>query len=738
MKFKYLQAHAVVACIFVLVLVWLLASLPWISGQAVIGWDNLDYVYPQIKFIASTILRGEFPSWNPYSFGGVPVLSDPQGMLFTPHTLVAVIMGERYSIHFNDATTLLSVLLGSIALFLYTYKENGQTVLWALIAAVVFMLGGSATARLQHVPQIITYATLPIILLLVQKVCSTPTWAATGLLAAVLALYLINLNQVAFIGAFALAPLAILHIRHSVQPKRSALLLACASILAALAVLPVVVAMFETLSLTPRSAAATGMVFSNSLPPYVALGIAVDGLFGLKSWPSAPFWTPTDPSQDYLYVGAVPAVCLLAAIAFVRFKDAQLLVCLGMLVLLLLFSMGSFTPVFPFVFKYVPGFSFSRRPADAEYFVALFSALSIAYVGPILYSRVREAGPVRWAWCTILLAVAGLGSMTAWSEIHELATNFEQESSLAAIGGWAIFKIVIAVLAVAAVVFIRHLLTKVAVAGLLFVFVAADLISAARFSPFVAVPAESTEMAPLYRNPRDWRESTAPTAELFRFLEDKGAVGPLAEHRVEFLGGPLAVGVPLAFAVLNSQGYSPLRIKPYATAFGRQVNTLAGREFPDGSNYNDPLNRQLGLRWVIVYVPAAEADPPLLKTWRSIRQIRKEMQGANWAHLVETFGNYEVWELDGAQPRVVSQNGNCLITDYQVAHLTIECTSGAATRVVLNDTMVPGWSACVDGKPAPIDLYEGVFRSTLVPSGRSTVSMTYQSVPWLRWLDGCS
>ena len=80
----------------------------------------------------------------------------------------------------------------------------------------------------------------------------------------------------------------------------------------------------------------------------------------------------TDESFNYLFVGIAPALVLmwfgLAAGGFAR-KGCRTLA----LVLLAatLFALGRYTPLFAFVFDYVPGFTFFRRPVDATFVMLL-------------------------------------------------------------------------------------------------------------------------------------------------------------------------------------------------------------------------------------------------------------------------------------------------------------------------------------------------------------------------------
>lgn len=729
----------------ILCVVWVVACWPWLGGRAMIGWDNIDYVYPQMRFFAQSMSRGELPWWNPYSFGGTTVIGDPQGMFFVPHTLAAALLGDAYSIVANDIMTLAGVLLGAIALFFYALGETRGPRLWPLVGAVVFMLGGSATGRLEHVPQIVSYSMLPIVLLVVQSICLRPrVWKGLALALAVAAL-LLNLNQVAFLAVFLLTPLALVHLARSGCKAHAFSVLLAGGLAGAAIAGPVIAAMLETLQFSTRSSllAAPSPVFPMSLPPFMVAGLVLDGLFGFKAWPQSPFWGPTDPSQDYLYIGVLPALVIVISLAVNRLRPVHFAACLLLFLTALLFSMGSYTPFFLFLFDHVPGFAFTRRPADGEYFLGLFAALLVAHAGTGLSAGIAVRH--RLAQAVLVLGIVLLAAVAAGSGLAAFARQAGQAAALQAAWHAALPKAALALAVLALALWPRGRLPRNLGVAAVVVFVAADLM-AGHLSPFVAVPDARVEQAPLYRHPATWRDLDHPMAAALRFLEAQGAMGPGARYRVEVLGGPLATATPLAFEAFNAQGYSPLRLFPYAGIFGAQGHTAGGSAFPEAApDFASAPYRALGLRWVLVHLPAVVPGPPSPPGWKSVGELRAQMAAASWARKAQQFGDYEVWELPHAEPRLrlVQPSGagpaagRCTFRDDRPTRLRIACETNAPAELVLNDAMAPGWTACVGNSVVPIELADGVFRRVAVPAGRSVVVMTYQGLPWLRTAGSC-
>jgi hypothetical protein len=62
-------------------------------------------------------------------------------------------------------------------------------------------------------------------------------------------------------------------------------------------------------------------------------------------------------------------------------------------------------------------------------------------------------------------------------------------------------------------------------------------------------------------------------------------------------------------------------------------------------------------------------------------------------------------------------------------HLTLEAELPAPGVLVVSETWYPGWSAAVDGKPAPLLRADYAFRGVALPAGRHTVEMRFFSRP---------
>jgi hypothetical protein len=68
---------------------------------------------------------------------------------------------------------------------------------------------------------------------------------------------------------------------------------------------------------------------------------------------------------------------------------------------------------------------------------------------------------------------------------------------------------------------------------------------------------------------------------------------------------------------------------------------------------------------------------------------------------------------------------------YEPDRLEIDVDAGAPALLILSETWDPGWSATVDGQPAPVLLADHVLRAIPVPAGQHSVELRYDP-PYLR------
>ncbi len=719
-----------------IVLAWAVVSERFLRGQLVIPWDSTDAFFPQARFVVDAIRGGQAPWWNPFLYGGQPVLGDPQGMIFTPQVLVGLFAGAHFNQYVFDVTSLATVLCGGIGLAWYARAYSDSRTL-PILGALVFIAGGVATSRLQHVPQIASYGLLPLQLLALRAVCLRPTVLRTVLLVLVLVAGVLNPNQVTFLSAFALLPFVGLHLIESRGRIVALLALAVAAVVVVLAALPMLSAILEFVAISNRPATDITESYGTSFPLFNIASVFLPGLYGVIN-PLNGTWTPTDLTQDYLYVGIIPAVVLLASLFFPRQASAVTALCWVGLIAAFVFAMGMNTPVYPFLFHHVPGFSAFRRPADGGYFINLFIALLVGS------ARVPERARLApWPMPVIVATVLAIGAGGLLVLVALYAEHRGHGADLLILLRAFAWRLAILV----AVVLVLSRMDRRAVwwlvAPLMIGLTVLDLADAGRARSVFGAEARGSEIAQTYSGSLSWSTPHNSLEASITFLQQSGAAGDNPAWRIEAIGGGLSTNMPMAFRILTTQGYDPLQLRAYDQAVGAQDLLNEAKQFTTESpSYDSPDYRRLGLRYVLIHRYIAENTVNFGAFGAAVAKIRAGFMAGDWARLLPAPGLYEIWQLRNAMARanVVAADGTeqpCDVVSYGTVSVSVRCHAAAPGRLVLGDSYAPGWRACIDGSPVPVEPFQGIFRSVTVPQGDSRTDFHYQAVPFLRTAGSC-
>ena len=151
----------------------LLPLLYFLPGKVILapgdGWtQNLGVRY----LIGESIRQGILPLWNPYIFGGMPLLATVYpGALYPPSWLFAF-LSPVWAINIVVITTFQLALIGTY-LFARSVKLSK---LGALVAAITFSFGGFMIAHIGHTSRIAAAAWLPFVLLAIEKLFQENKW----------------------------------------------------------------------------------------------------------------------------------------------------------------------------------------------------------------------------------------------------------------------------------------------------------------------------------------------------------------------------------------------------------------------------------------------------------------------------------------------------------------------------------------------------------------------------------
>ncbi len=738
---------------------WLFLAWPWLTGEALIPWDAKIEFYPTVRFLSDVWHRGESAFWNPFVYGGWPLVADPQSLIFSPLFAALAWLVERPSMAAVDRVELVHLLLAGWAVLAW-FRLAGWSVPGGVLAALLAMFGGTVAGRLQHVGLVVSYAwlaiSLPLLRLALER--ASAAWAvAAGVAAAILAL---GRDQVAMLGCWALAGYVAYAWFTAERPgawlrSRWPTLLITAGTAGSIVLLPLLLTV-QLAALSNRPAIGLAEALTGSLSPVNLFTMLAPDFFGSLGHHSG-YWGPTNPrwpccdwtdrSTNYLYLGALPVALILGhGLLGRRLAASEVRYFVLLLIAAALYAVGRHTPVFAFLYEWLPGVARFRRPADA----AFLFVLALSVVTGWLFGRAIEDGSPgpydRRALGLVMLALAAASLYGLWlahrfGELGRAGPKLAAGLAASALAGLAI-----------ELVARRPAARRGMPALVLLLFAALDLRAHNVASALNAASAED-------RRALEALEGDGLGAALAARVA--GVAGPAERPRVELIGlGGYWQKAGALFGLEATLGYGPLRLARYEQAIGARQNSHEPvREFgPLAPGYAAALQRLLGARFLVTPVPPEQLDPrlppgamPLLEMRGPVRihenpsalprvmLVRRGVvldeerirSSGSWPALDPTAAvvldrrpaEWNRWatRVDGsiAEPEVE-------IRRYETTEIEIEAATPLRAFLVLNDLWYPGWEVEVGGRPAELLRANLLFRAVALPPGRHRVKFQFR------------
>lgn len=743
---------------------------PWLSGSATIPWDAKAHFLPQLQFLAQSIHAGQSPFWNPYVFSGSPHVADPQSLIFSLPFLLVALFDTAPTAYVLDCTVFGMLALGGVGIILF-FRERRWFWGGALIAAIIFAHGGSAAWRVQHVGQIVSLAWWPLSLWLLERTIARGGLAngvALGFIAAMMAL---GRDQVAWLGLWLLllyalwrtleAPDRIEHLKRSFRPLSAGLL-----VFLALTFIPVLLSALlaggSTRDTLDYDAAARG-----SLHPSAFLTLIVPNLFGADG-PFGDFWGAPSPiwadtglylarNMSVLYLGTLPLLALLGwgfvrGLAFAR----EPRIFFVSTVLVLLYALGWYTPVFEVLHASLPGAGLFRRAADATFFISTLAAILAGWIlGRVLEGSVRPLGHSSQKIAGIILLLV-------------FAT-----SSLVAVAFGQLDKAITPILLAAATMLISFVALRLVDTRSTWHSTLSVILLAGVLTVDLGVhngPNESTALPPADFAMLDQHG----TNETIQFLKARIAAAATADRRdrVELAGLGFAwPNASMTHRLENTLGYNPVRLDDYAqaTGAGDTVAEPGQRQFSAlMPSYDSHLADLLGLRYIVTGVDIEKIDPKLTEeallllaqtpdglVYENPDALPRVMmvakaQGIDQDELIRTgewpagFDPKETVLLDpgvaGIVPEVTADQAgdqphaqaSAVIRDYGTTEIVVQTQSDHQGYLLLNDVWHPWWFAEIDGVATPVLRANGLFRAVALPQGEHEIRFRFRPF-WGAW-----
>ncbi|MEP1444477.1 MAG: hypothetical protein ABJK39_15830 [Hyphomicrobiales bacterium] len=717
------NSTAVSFSLFALVVLWFIFIMPWAVDGKVIPYDAKNHFYAMIRFVAASYHSGDSLSWSPFHFGGFPMISDPQSVIFTPSLWLPIFISATPSMFLVDITHLAHLLVIGCAIFGFCWSRGWHPIA-ALLTALTVMFSGAVVIRLEHVLMTVSFMWLSVALWRLDVLIRNGGLISGLLFGAPLALMLIDRDHVAMLGAWFLFVYWLCQVLPDWRQNGFKPVFAqhypvlVGGVLALLVMVIPLLLLIQLANMSNRPSFTLLAASWQSLQPVSMISFIFPEYFGslVKSgeyWgPASKAWGVKDlkihRGMQHLYSGVLP----LAVILWFGLAKGRLLVSggryfLAFSLIMLLYALGRFTPFFAFLYEYIPGFDLFRRPSDA---IFIFSLAISLYAGTLINDALKGA-PTRWnkvgiTVAILLLSVPILGGFYLAHSFERLTDFF---SSLAIFLGFGVLMIA------ALVLMVKNNKAQFLAFSCLGLLVSADLIfhstglrGNARPADYYAQQARGTD-EPLFNKLQQLLAKPDPSG---------------VPWRIETIGlGPAVQNIGQVTGFHDLLGYNPIRLAAFEEKIAPNMQNNAPRRRNFGRemvSYDSPLTHQLGLKYIVSSVPLAKLDKKLKAgTFNKIAEIKLIDRSAF------------IYENPHAEARAIFQDkaGNtspAKVTHYANDEVRISVTAANAGVLILRDFAYPAWKVTVNGTPAELKTHNGIFRSVALKQGDNDVVFSFK------------
>lgn len=732
------------ASVWLCVVIWLVYSQVGITHQD--DWmsnpDLVEQVYPWFQLQASAFSRGEIPLWNPYQWGGQPLLGQVQpGLAYPPNWLLFALplrdgfIGYRY---LDWYFVLMHCFAGLSAYWLC--RGLGCSRLAAVVGGLLFSLGGYVGRA--DWPQMLNGAAwgpLALLAALRRPDAARPLRPAALSGAALGMAWLAGHHQVPLYLSLAAAALWALRMLASNEPWRARLAppaayFSVAVLCSGLQTIPA----WEYGRHAARWVGAAVPLAWNETVPYAvhnALSSRPHRLLGIL------FPNILDHYDQFLgVVGLFLAV--LGVVAFwamgAESNPARRLVVRALVVLAvasLFLALGGHTAVHGVLYALLPMVEKSRTPAA---FSALFSiaGAALAAFGVDALRQRLVTGFLRTA-AKILAALGAVLFVGAAFLFYASGTVFPFEDRFVAS---ALVALLLAALLAAWTVRTGEnsapaepaVSWPLLATGLVFLLVAELSMSA--LEPLVpktdATKRSAYRERLAHRDVAEFLKRQPPGSRAELSPDDLGgALGDI--HQVPVFQGSTA-SVPSS--VWDLRLATPRNQQLYGVGHyvGRQPPKL-----PDGSVLAEAPIAEFGDGLRAWKLPGALPRVWLTHRTESVPDLNQLRARLN--EPARDLGASAVF-VGEAPPLPPCPQGagpeSARVVDYRMNFVAMEVQAACPALLVLSDNAFPGWKASVDGQPQPLLRPWHALRGVLLSPGSHRVEMRYR--PWSVWAGAAS
>jgi hypothetical protein len=765
----------------------LLLAYPALSGKFLVNIlsDQYKIGYAFREYAAASLRSGQgFPKWNPFLFGGLPYIAAMHGDIFYPTFLLRMVLPTDVAMTWE-----FPIHLFLAGLYTYGFlRDWGYGFSESLIGGLAYMLSGQIASLVSpgHDGKLFVSALFPAVLwLLVRGVRDGRAWS-WGILAIVVGLAILSphpqLVQYMLLasGAFALYLSFGEHADGKTLPRPLGLRrLAFALGAVGLGFLISAIQYWPVLEYVPFSPRAGGRGYdyatSFSMPIEEIFNTYLPQFTGILQ----EYWGRNNIHFHSEYIGAAVLVLMGAAFGATQRRGfRRFWAVIGFVALL--WALGGNTPFYHLIYAIVPGTKFFRAPSTI-FFVVSFAVAALSAVGVerILNRAVGTRYAGGWAVAAGLIAVlisVGGGTALTQAVASSIATAYPPDQRAAVTsaiverastnsgpllaGAWRSFLVV----AVAAGLIWAVAMERIALRAAVWCFtglVMLDLWSIERlywnFSPpasrlyasdpigdYLAAQKEPGRVLVLQIPQLPGLVSQDPMLQGC----SGGTGGPaLMVHRIRNVSGCHGneLGRYQQFGNYSdsSPSYDPTRFLSRAGARHENVRYLETNVADSLIGVltqqlkTEPMTRILGpiktAAGSTVYLYRLAGDNPF--AWVAASMVKATPEQSLATVTSEGFdpGRAAILDTSATVPTVAvdavpnTPGGSATVTRYEpgAVDLTLGQPAASGQALVVSENYFPGWSAVVDGKPAPVVRADFNLMAVALPAGAKSVQLRF-------------
>ena len=736
-------------------------GFPAFAGKFLAGPNSDQFVagYAFREFGAAMLkATGGFAQWNPYLFGGMPYIAAMHGDIFYPTFILRMIMP-------TDAAMTWSFMLHLFLAGLFTYKfvrSSGYGFYPALFAGVGYMMSGQLASLVSpgHDGKLSVSALFPLTLWMLTLAMRGGRRWSWGVLALTIGLAVLSphpqlLQYLLLASAAFTIHLAVSLLRSHSIPARTVLArmglaliaVAIGGAIGAIQYLPV----REYVAWSPRAGGLADYAIATSYawPTKELFDAYLPQFTGMIE----AYWGENAIHLHSDYIGAVLLLLAGASLVGLR-RDPRkgfLWFWIITFVIALLWALGGHTPFYKIPYAIIPGTKYFRAPATV-FFVGTMAlaVLGAAGVERVLTRQLPFKYVIGWlAFAIIVVILGAFGILTDFARAlapEEMVDAVIANSLEVMKGTWRSFAFVL--LPVATIMFYKRGRIPMAAAGwALAILGVIDSWTIMRqywvFSPPAAVTYSSD--AAIERVKADPQPSRVLAIELERNARrDTNLQGDgLMIHRVRTVLGYHGNQLGRYNEILQKQ-------EGFQQIFNPKVWQLYNVRYLL-TNTADVSQFFPGAQWVIGPVPdAAGTEVYLYKlpgenpfAWVAPVIVKADDPSVGSTLLNSAFDvrraalfapEADVAAVDSVAALPLPIPTSVRVTAYSPGRISMELSdpAPAGSALLVSENYFPGWTATVDGKPAPTARADYTLIGVQLPQGGRKIELSFDDPAYER------